>query len=143
MAKNPVDFTDQEIEERLDIWTALSEIFVNVEQTPEEFDRHLDIVARNVAPMGYSLESLKNIVVNEIGPFFIRNFSVLNPLPETDFWTRKQIEAIMKQFRSQKNTLDGWTQRMFKKDPLKNPTVSRRWNGLQERLIKLGVPPHN
>jgi len=143
MAKNPVDFTDQEIEERLDIWTALSEIFVNVEQTPEEFDRHLDIVARNVAPMGYSLESLKNIVVNEIGPFFIRNFSVLNPLPETDFWTRKQIEAIMKQFRSQKNTLDGWMQRMFKKDPLKNPTVSRRWNGLQERLIKLGVPPHN
>lgn len=139
MAKNPVDFTDQEIEERLDIWTALSEIFVNVEQTQEEFDQHLDIIARNVAPMGYSLESLKNIIVNEIGPFFIKNFSILNPLPETDFWTREQVETIMKQFRAQRNTLDGRAQRLFMKDPLKNPTVSRRWKGLQERLTKLGV----
>jgi len=139
MAKSPVDFTDQEIEERLDIWTALSEIFVNVEQTQEEFDQHLDIIARNVAPMGYSLESLKNIIVNEIGPFFIRNFSILNPLPETDFWTREQVETIMKQFRSQRNTSDGRLQRLFMKDPLKNATVSRRWKGLQERLTKLAV----
>ena len=139
MAKSPVDFTDQEIEERLDIWTALSEIFVNVEQTQEEFDQHLDIIARNVAPMGYSLESLKNIIVNEIGPFFIRNFSILNPLPETDFWTREQVETIMKQFRYQRNTLDGRLQRLFMKDPLKNATVSRRWKGLQERLTKLAV----
>jgi hypothetical protein len=139
MAKNPVDFTDQEIEERLDIWTALSEIFVNVEQTQEEFDQHLDIIARNVAPMGYPLESLKNIIVNEIGPFFIKNFSILNPLPQTDFWTREQVETIMKQFRAQRNTLDGRVQRLFMTDPLKNSTVSRRWKALHERLTKLGV----
>ena len=142
MPKNPVDFTDQEIEERLDIWTALSELFVNVEQTQDEFDRHVDLIANNIAPMGYSLESLKNILTTEIGPFFISNFSVLNPLPETEFWTRDQVEAIMKQFRSQKNTLDGLVQRLWKRDPLKNPTVSRRWHELQKRLIELDVSPH-
>lgn len=138
MQKDLVDFTDDEIEQRLSVWTALSDIFVDVEQSPEEYERHLDYIAQNLVNTSFSIQEMESILREELGPIFVCNFSIWNSIAETEGWEKEDIASIMKDNRAKKNTLDGLFRKIFKKDPFKNKTVARRWEGIKRRLKTQG-----
>lgn len=139
MSKDIFDFTDEEIAERLPVWTTLTDIFVNVDQTKEEFERDSDYIAGNLSKFGLTVQTLEEILKDEVGPIFVRNFSIFMSIPETDGWSTKEVEEIMKNNRAKKNTIDGLWQKIFKKDPFKNETVAKRWAAIKKRLKEMGV----
>ncbi len=140
MGKKVVDFSDDEIAQRLPVWTALTDIFVNVDQTKEEFERDTDYIAGNLSKYGLSIQTLEEILKDEIGPIFVCNFSIFMSIPETDGWSMEGVEYAMKIHRAQKHTLDGLWHKFFKKDPFKNETIAKRWAAIKKRLEEMGIP---
>src|SRR5690606_33293087 len=140
MGKNPIAFTDEEIAQRLPVWTALTYIFVNVDQNKEEFESHVNFIANKLSKFSLPIQTLEEILKDEIGPIFVRNFSIGMSFPEPDGWEPEDVEATMKAYRARKNTLDGWFEKIFKKNPFKNETVAKRWAAIKKRLKEMGIP---
>ncbi len=140
MGKIHITFTDEEIAQRLPIWTALTYIFVNVDQNKEEFESHVNFIADKLSKFNLSIQTLEDILKDEIGPLFVRNFSIWMSFPEPDGWAPEDVEAIMKAYQERKNTLDGWFEKIFKKNPFKNETVAKRWAAIKKRLKEMGIP---
>ncbi len=140
MSKTVFDFTDEEMAQRLPVWTVLTDIFVNVDQTKEEFKMDTNYIALKLSKLGLSIQSLEEILKDEIGPIFACNFSIFMSFPETQGWSAEDVEVIMKNHRAQKNTLDGLWHKLFKKNPFKNVTVAKRWAAIKKRLKEMGTP---
>ncbi|MCE7795098.1 hypothetical protein LWE61_00855 [Sphingobium sufflavum] len=77
--------TDAERERRLPVWHALSDLFLDTESQPEDFDR----IAATLRASGYPTDVLHRILVEEVAPAFGPNlFSVAGE------WAGWSIDAV-------------------------------------------------
>lgn len=61
--------TDEEIQRRKPVWTALSELWLDIELD----DRSLSYIAKIMHESGYSIEELKQIYLHEVAPVVYGN----------------------------------------------------------------------
>jgi hypothetical protein len=59
----------EDVERRLPLWCALSELFLDTELQPADFDRVAAVLAR----AGVSADEARGILENEVAPVFIPN----------------------------------------------------------------------
>ncbi len=112
-----------EPENRVQVWTALAELFVAREL--QDYDYRSIAQTLRAAEVGAA--ELANILRDEVAPVFIGNFSGLNPMPEMEGWSenevRERVPAAMARSR-------GWWQRQFRRlrpDPLRHPVLQERY----------------
>ena len=81
--------SQSEIERRLPVWHALSDIFLDTELQPHDYQW----IASVLASSGYSQVELRSIFENEVAPAFIVNlFSVAG---EWTSWSQDEVRQIM------------------------------------------------
>lgn len=119
-----------EPENRVQVWTALAELFVAREL--QDYDYRS--IAQTLRAAGIGAAELGNILRDEVAPAFMGNFSGLNPMPEMEGWSenevRERVPAAMARSR-------GWWQRQFRRlrpDPLRHPVLRERCRALLELL---------
>ena len=79
---------EAEIARRLPVWHALSDLFLDTEQQPEDYERIAGVLQRS----GYSRDALKAIFEDEVAPAFV--FNLLDVAGEWTSWTEGQVREI-------------------------------------------------
>lgn len=80
---------DIEIERRLPVWHALSEIFLDTELQPSDYAS----IANALGASPYAEEQLHSIFEQEVAPAFI--FNLLDVAGEWTPWTSEEVRTIM------------------------------------------------
>lgn len=78
-----------DIERRLPVWQALSELFLDTELQPYD---HRQIAAQ-LRESGYSPDELRAILMNEVAPAFVPN--LLSVAGEWTSWSEDEVRIIM------------------------------------------------
>ena len=78
-----------EIEQRLPVWHALSELFLDTELQPEDYGAMADILCRSA----YSAAQIRNILEEEVTPAFGSN--LLAVAGEWSGWNEAEVREIM------------------------------------------------
>lgn len=119
-----------EPESRVQVWTALAELFVAREF--QDYDYRSIVETLRAAQI--SAAELADILRDEVAPAFMGNLSGLNPVPEMEGWSenevRERVRAAMARSR-------GWGSRLFRRlrpDPLRHPVLRERCRALLELL---------
>ncbi|HEY0621456.1 DUF7079 family protein [Sphingomonas sp.] len=81
--------SDAEIEKRLPVWHALSDVFLDTKLSDEDYTE-IDAALRNSA---YSRILLKEIFEDEVAPAFVTN--LLDVAGEWTSWTEDEVREIM------------------------------------------------
>jgi hypothetical protein len=110
-ARSPCELSAEDIEKRLPLWCALSELFLDTELQPADFDR----VAAAVVGAGVSADEARETLEKEVAPVFIAN--ALSVAGEWAGWPEDFVrERIVAHLRSS--------------------AARRAWNALQARAHK-------
>ena len=78
-----------EIERRLPVWHALSELYLDTELQPSDYRG----IAQRLRRSGYSVPELWQILEDEVAPAFAFNF--LDVAGEWTPWTEEEVRKIM------------------------------------------------
>lgn len=78
-----------EIERRLPVWHALSELYLDTELQPSDYQD----IARRLRRSGYSLEAIRQILEAEVAPAFV--FNLLDVAGEWAPWTEDEVRRIV------------------------------------------------
>ncbi|HLP10028.1 MAG TPA: hypothetical protein VK178_17840 [Opitutaceae bacterium] len=81
--------TDPQIEERMPVWEALSEFFLDTELQPDDHER----IARCLAASGYTEKELAGILAHEVYPSC--KWNMLSPAGEWAGFSREWIQEKM------------------------------------------------
>jgi hypothetical protein len=81
-----------EIERRLPVWYALSELFLDTELQPEDYRR----IAGCLSLSGFERTELQAILENEVAPAFV--FNRLDVAGEWCSWGAEEVREIMLEF---------------------------------------------
>jgi hypothetical protein len=79
-----------DIERRLPVWHAFSELFLDTELQPYDYRD----IGKRLRASGYPREELKRILEDEVAPVFSSN--LLSVAGEWTAWTEEEVEDIMK-----------------------------------------------
>lgn len=112
-----------EPEDRVQVWTALAELFVAREL--QDYDYRSIAHTLRAAEVGAA--ELADILRDEVAPAFMGNFSGLNPMPEMEGWSEDEVRARVPaaMVRSRR-----WWQRLFRRlrpDPLRHPVLQEHY----------------
>ena len=88
MSNNLPQFTDQELERRLPVWEAMSELFRDTEL--DEHDHQM--IASALSASGYTTDELDTIMREEVAPAFHNN---LLGIGEWKGWSRDAVRDIV------------------------------------------------
>jgi len=80
---------DNDIERRLPVWCALSDLFLDTELQPHDYRRIADVLRIS----GYSRAELRAILEDEVAPAFITN--LLSVAGEWAGWSEEAVRGIM------------------------------------------------
>ena len=78
-----------DIERRLPVWHALSDLFLDTELQPHGYARIAAVLHRS----GYSCDALRGIFEDEVAPAFVFNF--LDVAGEWTPWSENEVRQIM------------------------------------------------
>jgi hypothetical protein len=81
--------SEAEIEQRLPVWHALSELFLDTEQREQDYR----YIADALRSSGYGIGELRTILEEEVAPAFITN--LLSVAGEWAGWSREDVRDIM------------------------------------------------
>jgi hypothetical protein len=81
--------TQQQIEQRLPVWHALSDLFLDTQLQPVDHERIANVLCRS----GYSVEELRAILDEEVAPAFV--FNLLDIAGEWAGWHEEEVQEIM------------------------------------------------
>ncbi|HLU01829.1 MAG TPA: hypothetical protein VKZ94_03655 [Advenella sp.] len=120
--------------QQLSLWTALAQMFV----TNDLGVFHLKRLAQQIVDAignALTIQEIESVLVNEVGPNFMLNFSPFMFVPEDLGWEKKDVERIM----TKVGLVDrGWRYLMHR-NALKNPVIIYRWAAVKTYLADLGV----
>lgn len=83
--------------ERLSVWTALSQFYLDTELTEEELLRITTLLRQSP----FSREEIVGILRDEVAPAF--TFNLLSIAGEWTFWTEEEVQTIIEQWLAQKS----------------------------------------
>ena len=98
-----------EIERKLPVWHALSELFVDTELQPTDYRRIADALQAS----GYSPDELREILADEVAPAFGSN--LLSVAGEWVPWSEEEVRAIMMRSGKRVRLLKAITRRAFRR----------------------------
>src|SRR5687767_5097563 len=81
--------TDAEVDRRLPVWHALSDLFLDTELQPEDYRR----IAAKLRASAYSPAILRTIFMDEVAPAFV--FNLLDVAGEWTGWSEEEVRDIM------------------------------------------------
>lgn len=127
--------TPQDIDQRIPVWNALSDLFLANEF--EEVDyRYL---AKRLNESGYPIEQLESILITEIAPVFSSNLNAL-ALSETMGWDAQWIQqAVLKRLYDRPT----WSERLVRRLEYRGKLpglAQERWNKVR-RLLESHADP--
>jgi hypothetical protein len=86
--------TAEQIERRVPVWVAMSDLFLDTEIT----DATLGHIARTIDRAGFSADEAKAILGTEVAPVFCRN--LLGPAGEWAGWSEASVRVAILDFLS-------------------------------------------
>ena len=98
-----------EIERRLPVWHALSELYLDTELQPSDYQ---DIAGR-LRRSGYSPEALRQILEDEVAPAFA--FNLLDVAGEWASWTEDEVRRIVVRSAGAQPLMRWLRRRMFRR----------------------------
>ena len=113
-----------EIERKLPVWTALSNLFLDTELQDWEYRS----IARTLRSSGYSPVQLRSILVEEVAPAFVFNF--FDVAGEWTPWSEDDVRRIMLKSRGTLPPLQWMKRRMFKRH------VAAEWEKIAHLLAE-------
>lgn len=112
-----------EPENRVQVWTALAELFVAREL--QDYDYRSIAQTLHAADVGAA--ELANILRDEVAPAFMGNLSGFNPTPEMEGWSENEVRVRVPAAMARSQ---GWWQRLFRRlrpDPLRHPVLQEHY----------------
>jgi hypothetical protein len=114
-----------EMEDRLPIWTALSELYLDTSFDDADLDR----IALSLKNVRYGLVEIEEILREEVAPAF--SFNLLSVAGEWAFWSEDEVKAIMLQWLEREAATD-WRARMKRR--LTPRLMLGQWPAIAARL---------
>lgn len=99
--------TDTEMDVRLPVWHALSDLFLDTELSEDDYRR----IAVALGSSGCSLEELRVIFFDEVGPAF--SFNMIDIAGEWCSWTADEVREIMRRSLNEGLSPRKWMQRKW------------------------------
>jgi hypothetical protein len=117
--------SQSEIEQRLPVWHALSDIFLDTELQPHDYRW----IARVLGSSGYSRVELRSIFEDEVAPAFVVNlFSVAG---EWTSWSPDEVRQIMLRSLRRRFPLLRWVRKRAARH-----VVAEEWQKIESLLAK-------
>ena|SRR5688572_26148903 len=98
-----------EIERKLPVWAAFSNLFLDTELQDQEYRS----IARTLRSSGYSPDQLRSILLDEVAPAFV--FNLVDVAGEWTPWSEDDVRRIMLRSRSALPPIQWVKRRMFKR----------------------------
>ena len=128
--ENDMTLSSSEVDKRMPVWEALSELFVGKEL--QEYD--YQYIADTLSQSGYSMDVLETILRNEVTPVFRENIGVFS-IPEMEGWNRETIKAVILDHLNKPQRflqmIWFWRQRHVRQPPI---IVQDRWHNVKHLL---------
>lgn len=116
---------ESDVEKRLPVWHALSDIFLDTELQPEDYCR----IAAVLRSSGYSTVELRTIFEGEVAPAFA--FNMVDVAGEWTSWTEAGVREIMlRSFERKRNVppVPWLKRRIYRRH------VAQEWSKLEQLL---------
>lgn len=85
---------EAEIEQRLPVWHAFADLFLDTETQPDDYAR----MGRVLRDAPFSSDELRDILLDEVAPAFVNN--LIDPAGIWSGWHRDDVRRIMLDFLS-------------------------------------------
>jgi hypothetical protein len=115
-----------DIERRLPVWCALSDLFLDTEQTDEEYGW----IARKLNESGYNRAELRRILDEEVAPAFA--FNLFDILGHWGGWTEEQVLDLVTRTQAE------WAAFSLAKRTLVRSHLDEEWAKLEPLLTAEG-----
>ncbi len=120
--------TEQEIQSRLPVWTALAHLFRDNVLHGADFDR----LAAELQAQGQTAESARHILVHDVAPVFYEYLTVKGA--DGAGWSASAVETMMREFLSHSESRRKWLR-------VQAGRMSRRvmlggWEQVERRLLE-------
>lgn len=113
---------DSDIERKLPVWHALSDLFLDTELQPDDYAR----IAGQLRTSGFSPAEIRRVLETEVAPAFGPN--LLSVAGEWTPWSETDVNDIMRRSATGLAPLRGLKQRMFRS------YVAQEWEKLRPLL---------
>ena len=110
-----------EVERKLPVWHALSELFLDTELQPGDYAR----IADQLRSSGYAPDEIRRILEDEVAPAFLPN--LMSVAGEWTPWSEEEVREIMARARTSLPPMRWLRRRLFKRH------IEQEW----QRLLPL------